>query len=153
MVIMPSNIKFIDRRGDKEKAPALVAEVVPEPAADRSSWKNVGYMICLIPSNAGPIVAGRAVGLRSDGKCFIGDYFLSQIYPEHFDWTVESRKRLDTYLGCDCAVGIQCAVHKTYVPQWIKADTQRLELIGSSPVPEAIEAMVKGQRSSILKPR
>ena len=151
-----SNSKFevIDRRKyDKEDPVPVIIPAVPEPAADKSTWKNVGYMIVLIPSNAGPIVAGRAVGLRSDEKCFIGDFFLPQIYPEHFDWTTEARKRLDTYLGCDCAVGIQCALHKMYVPQWIKADTHRLELIGSSPVPAAVEAMVKAQRASILIPR
>jgi hypothetical protein len=150
-----SNFEFKDHRGSnkEESAAAPVIAAAPEPTADKSSWKNVGYMICLIPSNAGPIVAGRAVGLRSDEKCFIGDYFLPQIYPEHFDWTAEARKRLDTYLGCECGIGVQCAVHREYLPQWIKADTQRLELIGSSPVPEAIEAMVKGQRASILIPR
>jgi hypothetical protein len=34
-----------------------------------------------------------------------------------------------------------------YQTQWIKADTQRLELIGSSLVPEAIEVMVKAERT------
>ena len=114
-------------------------------------------MIVLVPSNAGPIVTGRAVGLRSDGLCFLADYFLSPIYPEHFDWTEEARKRLDTFLGCDCMRGGACSVHKLYVPQWIKADTQRLELIGSQQVPEAIEVMVKAERSraasNILVPR
>ena len=150
-----SNFEVKDRRGSNKEEPAEepVIAAVPEPAADKSSWKNVGYMICLIPSNAGPIVAVRAGGLRSDEKCFIGDYFLPQIYPEHFDWTIKARKRLDTYLGCDCGIGVQCAVHKVYLPQWIKADTQRLELIGSSPVPAAVEAMVKAQRNSILVPR
>lgn len=160
-----SKIEVIDRRGSRKEEPAaaMVVEASPEPraAGDRSSWKNIpknpGYMIALIPSNAGPIVVGRAVGLRSDEKCFIADFFLPQIYPEHFDWTAEARKRLDTFLGCECASGVQCAVHKIKQPEWIKNDTQRLELIGSSPVPEAIEVMVKAERaraaSSILVPR
>jgi hypothetical protein len=155
-----SNFEIHDRRGGnktEEPKPAQVISIAPEPEADRSSWKNVGYMIVLIPSNAGPLVAGRAVGLRSDEKCFIADFFLPQIYPEHFDWTEKARERLDTFLGCECTQGGQCATHKMYQPQWIKADTQRLELIGSSPVPEAIEIMVKAERaraaSSILVPR
>lgn len=156
-----SNFEIKDRRGSNKEDPSLTVASVPdathEVAADKSSWKNVGYMICLIPSNAGTIVAGRAVGLRSDEKCFIADYFLPQIYPEHFDWTAEARKRLDTFLGCDCTGGGPCATHKLYQPQWIKNDTQRLELIGSSPIPEAIEVMVKAERaraaSSILVPR
>ena len=144
-----SNIKFVDHRGSnkQERVEVPIVETVSEPTGDRSSWKNVGYMIVLIPSNAGPIVTGRAVGLRSDEKCFIADYFLPQIYPEHFDWTIEARKRLDTFLGCECASGTPCAVHKMYQPQWIKADSQRLELIGSSPVPESIEVMIKAERA------
>ena len=143
-----SNIEVIDRRGKnkEERVKVPVIEAVPEPVGDKSSWKNVGYMIVLIPSNAGPIVTGRAVGLRSDEKCFIADYFLPQIYPEHFDWTAKAKERLDTFLECDCVGGSPCAVHKMYQPQWIKADTQRLEMIGSSPVPEAIEVMVKAER-------
>ena len=160
-----SKIEVIDRRGSKKEEPAAVVvpavEAVPGVAADKSSWKkiprNPAFMIVFIPSNAGPLVAGRAVGLRSDEKFFIADYFLPQIYPENFDWTAEARKRLDTFLGCDCASGAPCAVHKIQQPQWIKNDTQRLELIGRSPVPEAIEVMVKAERaraaSSILIPR
>jgi hypothetical protein len=144
-----SNIEITSRRGSnkQEKVEAPAVEISPEPVGDKSSWKNVGYMIVLIPSNAGPIVTGRAVGLRSDEKCFIADYFLPQIYPEHFDWTEKARNRLDTFLGCECAGGTPCAVHKMYQTQWIKADTERLELIGSSPVPEAIEVMVKAERT------
>ena len=102
-----SNFEIIDRRGEKKEtpAPALVIEANAEPEGDRSSWKNVGYMIVLVPSNAGPLVVGRAVGLRSDEKFFIADWFLPQIYPEHLDWTVEARKRLDTFLGCECSSG------------------------------------------------
>ena len=138
-----------DRRGENKQTPAPVAVEVPsnEPKADTSFWKNVGYMIVLVPSNAGPIVTGRAVGLRSDGLCFIADYFLPQIYPEHFDWTVKARERLDTWLGCDCVRGNTCGTHKMYMPQWMKADSQRLELIGSSPVPEAIEIMFKADQA------
>jgi hypothetical protein len=152
-----SNFEVIDRRKDKKETPVLIEAPTPKPETNKSTWKNVGYMIVLVPSNAGPLVAGRAVGLRCDEKCFLADYFLPQIYPEHLDWTIEARKRLDTFLGCDCTGGTPCSIHKMYVPQWIKADTQRLELIGNSPVPEAIEVMVKAERaraaSSIVVPR
>jgi hypothetical protein len=152
-----SNFEFIDRRKDKKESPAPVVVASPEPTGDRSTWKNIGYMIVLIGSPNGPLVSGRAVGLRSDDKFFIADWFLPPIYPEHFDWTVESKKRLDTFLGCDCTNVAPCAVHKMYLPQWIKADTQRLELIGSSPVPEAVEVMIKAERaraaSSVVVPR
>jgi hypothetical protein len=157
-MITLSNFEVISKRGgNKEEAPVVLAAPALEPIADKSTWKDVGYMIVLVPSNAGPIVAGRAVGLRSDEKCFIADFFLPPIYPEHFDWTTEARKRLDTFISCDCAGRSPCSIHKLYVPQWIKADTQRLELIGSSPVPAAIEVMVRAERaraaSSIVVPR
>ena len=160
-----SNFEIKDRRGSNKEEPlavvAPVTEAVSETSVDRKSWKNIphnpAYMIVMIPSNAGPLVAGRAVGIRSDEKCFIADYFLPQIYPANFDWTAEARKRLDTFLGCECSSASPCAVHKMQQPQWIKNDTQRLELIGSSPVPEAIEIMVKAERaraaSGILVPR
>ena len=154
-----SNFEVIDRRKEKQESPTTEVIAVPEsqPAADTSSWKNVGYMIVLVPSNAGPIVTGRAVGLRSDGLCFCADYFLPQIYPEHFDWTAKARERLDTWLGCECARGTRCTTHKMYMPQWLRADTDRLELIGNSAIPEAIEIMFKAERAraagSIVVPR
>ncbi len=156
-----SNFEIVDRRKEKKESSPLIlipkTEESEQPEGDKSTWKNVGYMIIFIPSNAGPIVAGRAVGLRSDEKCFVADYFLPQIYPEHFDWTAKARERLDTFLECECSSGSPCSVHKLYQPQWIKADTQRLELIGSSPIPEAIEVMFKAERaraaSNIVIPR
>jgi hypothetical protein len=43
------------------------------------------------------------------------------------------------------------------MPQWLRADTDRLELIGNSAIPEAIEIMFKAERSraagSIVVPR
>ena len=154
-----SSFEVTDRRGGKkeESTPAIIPATVSEPAVDKSSWKNVGYMIALIGSNAGPLVAGRAVGLRSDELCFYADYFLPQIYPEHFDWTVKARERLDTFIGCDCSRASPCAVHKMYMAQWIKADTERIQLIGNSPVPQAIEIMMKAEKAraaaQILVPR
>jgi hypothetical protein len=149
ITLSSSEFEYVDRRKEKKESPTPVAVEVPEPkpTANKSSWKNVGYMIVLIGSQNGPLVSGRAVGLRSDEKFFIADWFLPPIYPEHLDWTVEARKRLETFLGCDCTNIAPCAVHKLYFPQWIKADTQRLELIGNSPVPEAVEVMIKAERS------
>ena len=144
-----STFEVTDRRGGNKEAPTPVLVAVPEIAVDKSTWKNVGYMIVLIGSKNGPLVSGRAVGLRSDEKFFIADWFLPPIYPEHFDWTSEARKRLDTFLGCGCTNVAPCAVHAMYMPQWIKADTQRLELIGNSPVPEAVEVMIKAERSRV----
>ena len=157
-----SNFEIKDRRGNNKQEPPAPAEVAaqteaPEPVGDRSSWKNVAYMIVLIGTNNGPLVSGRAVGLRSDGKFFIADWFLPPIYPEHFDWTVEARKRLNTFIGCECTNVAPCATHKMYMPQWVKQDTQRLELIGHTPVPEAVEVVVKAERaraaSNIVVPR
>lgn len=147
-----SNNKFevVSRRGGNKEGviAAPILETAPEKSAgDKSTWKNVAYMIVLIGSQGGPLVSGRAIGLRADEKFFIADYFLPPIYPEHFDWTVEARKRLDTFIGCDCTSAGPCGVHKMYLPQWLQADTQRLELIGSRPVPEAVEVMIKADQA------
>lgn len=145
-----SNNKFevIDRRRDKKQdAAPLVLVESPEPTGDKTTWKNVAYMIVLFGSQGGPLVCGRAVGLRSDGKFFVADWIFPPIYPEHFDWTVESRKRLDTFLGCDCMSTAPCGVHKMYIPQWQEADGQRIALIGSAPVPEAVEVMMKAEQA------
>ena len=147
-----SNNKFeiVDRRRQNKEetaAPEIISAPAAENAGDKSTWKNVAYMIVLIGSQGGPLVSGRAIGLRADEKFFIADYFLPPIYPEHFDWTVESRKRLDTFLGCDCTSAGPCGVHKMYLPQWLEADSQRLALIGSSKVPEAVEVMMKADQA------
>lgn len=149
-----SNFEIVDRRRNKEERKPEPVQEVPQNAGE---WEDVGYLIVFIPSNGGPIVAGRAAGLRGDGKTFVADYFLPQIYPEHFDWTVEARKRLDTFLGCECSSSGPCAVHKLYLDQWLQADIQRIQLIGNSPVPKAIEMFMKAEQakraSSIAIPR
>lgn len=148
---MSNKFEVVSRRGADKQEPVAAPEIIPAPepetAGDKSTWKNVAYMIVLIGSQGGPLVSGRAIGLRADEKFFIADYFLPPIYPEHFDWTVESRKRLDTFLGCDCTSAGPCGVHKMYLPQWLEADGQRLALIGSSKVPEAVEVMMKADQA------
>lgn len=149
-----SSFELIDRRRNKEERNPEPVQEVPQNADE---WEDVGYLIVLIPSNWGPIVAGRAAGLRSDSKTFVADYFLPQIYPEHLDWTVEARKRLDTFIGCECSSSAPCAVHRMYLEQWLQADIQRIELIGNSPVPKAIEMFMKAEQvkrsSNIAIPR
>ena len=162
-----SNFEIVSRRGGnkQETTPAMKLEDHIEEksvsSADKSSWKNVPrnpcYMIVLVGSPNGPLVSGRAIGVRSDEKFFIADWLLPPIYEEHFDWTVESRKRLDTFIGCGCTSAGPCGVHKMYIPQWQQADMQRLNLIGNAPVPEAVEIMMKAdkarQASQIAIPR
>jgi hypothetical protein len=151
-----SNNRFeiIDRRRQNKgetAAPEIISAAATETTGNKSTWKDVpnnpAYMVVLVGSNAGPLVSGRAIGLRADEKFFIADYFLPPIYPEHFDWTVESRKRLDTFLDCDCTSAGPCGVHEMYLPQWLEQDKQRLEMIGSRPVPEPVEVMMKADQA------
>jgi hypothetical protein len=145
-----SNTKFeiSDRRGrNKEEAVPVPVPVLQPTEESTKDWEDVAYMVVLVQSNQGPLVAGRAVGLRGDGKPFVADWFLPPIWPEDLNWTDKARERLDTFLGCSCTSASACAVHKMYLPQWIKADTQRLQLMGASGVPKAIEVMMKAEQA------
>lgn len=163
---MSNKFEVIDRRGgnkqEAEASPEIIPAAATESTGDKSTWKNIpknpAYMVVLAGSPSGqPIVSGRAVGLRADEKFFIADWIFPPIYPEHFDWTIEARKRLDTFLGCDCTSQAPCGVHKIYLQQWMQADQQRLALIGTTPVPEAVEVMAKAEQarraSKIAVPR
>ena len=152
---MSNKFEVIDRRRQNKEetaAPENISVPATENTGDKSTWKDIpknpAYMVVLAGSPSGqPIVSGRAVGVRADEKFFIADWIFPPIYPEHFDWTVEVRKRLDTFLGCDCTSAGPCGVHKMYLPQWLEADSQRLALIGSSKVPEAVEVMMKADQA------
>lgn len=157
------NLPFVinDRRGQAKpprediKMPELVAE-----EGDKSSWKNVGYMVVLGPGPQGPqgppIMLGRAIGLRSDEMLFVADYILPPVWKEDFVWQPAARKRLDTFLGCACIRSGSCSTHGLYLRQWKEADVERFNSFISAPLPEAIEIMFKAemarQQSSIVIP-
>lgn len=150
-----SNSKFevIDRRGSKKPEPAAipVVEEKIQVTGDRSSWEEVKYAIAWRPvpqSQPGPlqiIIMGRALGLRSDGLPFIADYWMTPDYDDSRDWEKQSKKRLDTFLNCECNDFHPCAVHQMYFPQWVERDSQRLNLAGTKPVPKVLEILHKAE--------
>lgn len=139
----------VDKRGQAHIETGKPKTIeAPATLGDKSTWKNVAYLVALIPGGQGNlIVAGRAVGLRSDGKPFVADYILPPVWPKDLNWTEQAKKRLDTFLGCDCNEHGPCAVHKVYLLQWVNADTQRLQLMASQPVPEAVEVLMRAEQS------
>lgn len=159
-------IRVVDRRKEKAEAEAAtiltIEEAVPQeeqPSTYGKKWKSIGLMIVFIQGQGNaPIPAGRAIGMRDDGKGpFIADLIFPPIWPEKLDWVKEVRKRLDTFLGCECKEHNPCAVHKIIMPQWTREDTKRISEISSQPIPECIEILMKAdqarQNSKIIVPR
>lgn len=142
---------MIDRRGSKKPEPAekpLTIVEAPEPRGE-GTWEEICYAVVLAQAPGGNImVLGRAVGLRDDGEVFVADWILPPIWKEGTRWEQEAKKRLDTFVDCNCKHGGQaCVVHKMYLPQWAQQDTQRLELIDSEPVPKPLEVLMKAEAS------
>jgi len=160
---------IVDKRGQSRSedtgiqiavAPPLMPQELPAAGADMATWKGVGYMLAATPMGPNQLlVLGRAVGLRSDDKTFVGDYALMPIWPENLDdWRPKARERLDTFLHCDCSVASgTCALHRLYVAQWRTADQQRFEFMASQPMPEALEMYHRAEamraQSKIVVPR
>lgn len=144
-----SNFEVVDRRGSKKAETLTIIEEPLQIHEQSGDWKSIGYLVILVPAQGGSIVAGRAVGIRSDGEGpYVADYFFTPVWPEHLDWIKEVRKRLDTFLGCECRHGgHQCAIHKMYLPQWLQADTQRLQMGNNTPLPEPVELLIKAERA------
>jgi hypothetical protein len=138
-----------DRRGQpKEPRPETVIEPEPEVVGDRSSWKSYAFYVVPMQTQGGVMMFGRAAGLRSDGQAFAGDYLLAPLWDEDFVWQKWAKKRLDTFLNCGCAsVEKPCAIHQEYFKNWMAADSERVGAIANAPVPEAIEAYLKGEQS------
>lgn len=164
ITLSSSNFEFKDRRGDKKETPPVVLVASdPQPTGDRSRWLEVKAAIAPAqiqqphPQPPALIIVGRVLGLRSDNLPFIADYWLSPDYDDCRDWEGQARKRLDTFLGCDCSNHTPCSIHKMYIPQWKQADMQRLTLAGSKPVPKVLEVLHKAelarQAAGIVVPR
>lgn len=155
-----SNFEIKDRRGERKLDPVPVAKLVDHLEAqltsgDKSTWLEVKAAIAPAQIQQPPpqpptlIMVGRVLGLRSDDLPFIADYWLSPDYDDCRDWEKQARKRLDTFLGCDCASHAPCGIHKMYIPQWQQADMQRLTLAGTKPLPRVLEVLHKAQMARV----
>lgn len=154
-------IEIIDRRG-ANKVPvvrpevALAEEPEPDPNADRSHWKSVGFLPQVVGTPMGQLISMRSVGLRSDECLFVVDWLMPPIFHTAVDVMELSMKRLETYLNCNCSKGKMCGVHKEYMQKWGDADMERVQRIASQPMPEALEILMKAeqarQKSAVVAP-
>ena len=143
-----------DRPADVEitsPAPELVKTAEPEPSGDKNIWVEVLYMWALQPVNPQVmIIKLRAVGERGDGKPFIADVPLLPTPPEDMEsLRDEAKRRLDTFLGCECTYGAEgtCRKHRNLFREWQEAfERQNLEL-GKLPVPRCLETLQKAEEN------
>lgn len=144
-----SNFEVIDRRRQNK----VVVEdpvVVDTRDGDKSVWDgDVVDLIALMPQPDGAmVVMGRSIGLRGDGTPFCADYWFDMIWNREMDWTIKTRKRLDTFLGCDCVPRSPCSTHRMYLQQWIQQDIQRIRLGQSAPPPRALEVFMRAEMAA-----
>ena len=150
----------VDKRGQNH-APTLIIETPPPETAEEQKskriWKSQGLMIVPMQGPYGLLIAGRAVGTRQDGVTLHADYIFPPVWSEHEDWVKKARRRLNTFLGCDCKTGHPCHVHQIAGENWMKEDIARLQQIQSQPLPECIESMMKAAqlqaKQSLVLPR
>lgn len=95
---------------------------------EKLKWVEVGYTLSPKINRGGNIVAvaGLVAGMRSDAVRFHAMYDMPWLYPANFDWTVQAKKRLDSFLDCACSqLTGMCAFHKGLIPEWGKQDELR----------------------------
>lgn len=146
----------IDRRGEariEEEPPKIIEPESPKaPTGSKRVWTSQALIITLAP--AGPqgfFVIGRAVGERQDGLLAVADYLLSApgapLWDEKKDWVKEARRRLNTFLGCECTMTLQCNLHREVIRNWVAEDSARVNKIGAQAVPHCIELLAKVEQA------
>lgn len=145
-----SNFEFVDRRGQNK-----VEEVKPEPVEEkpvssdnRKGWKGeIEYVLQVIKMDGQILMAGMAAAIRSDGNPFTSNYLFEQRWSEGFRWEPKARKRLETFLGCQCDSHKPCVQHKMLIQKWLQEDRERLARAAVQPVPEVIELLSRAQQA------
>jgi len=153
-------IIVIDRRGQNH---GTVEIETPKPQESeevqkgKRTWKSQGFLIVMAQGPQGIVISGRVVGLRGDGQLCVADYMFAPVVPEHEDWKKEARRRLNTFLGCDCKTGYQCHTHKIAIQNWNREDVDRVAKSTQKNLPEAIEVLMRAeqarQKTGIVVPR
>ena len=161
--------EVVDRRKEKQAAEAAgpaVLEVI-EAAVEKvvefgkpevlqgGKWKSIGYTLVYLGINNQQMLAGRAVGLRSDESLFTADWLLPPIWDRAMSWQAEALRRLDTFKKCECGSGRGvCVEHLKKCPgqfgpgKWIEEDMQRLRKVQTTPLCEALESIDEGRGSA-----
>jgi hypothetical protein len=162
----PSEPAFtiVDRRGQNhnpEPEPEKVVALEEGGKRKKQTWEEVVYQLVIAQAGQGVLLmVGRATGSRSDKKGpFVADYLLFPVVTDNtFDWRPHAKKRLDTFLNCDCTIAHgACAVHKLYLPQWMQQDQERYQRMASQPVPKTLEMLHQAEmakrQTNIMVPR
>jgi hypothetical protein len=140
---------IVDKRGQNRASEEAPAQPEAHPAIspqDSKNWKSWAFRFDTVqtgPQQFGTIC--RAVGLRKDGKTFKADMLIHPLdINDGVDWRVTCKKRLDTFLGCQCSIARgECSVHKISIPQWVQTDMKRYMIVSQRPIPEAMEILHK----------
>lgn len=150
----------VDKRGQNQGTVLIEAPKPPESEEvkkGKRTWKSQGFMHVLSATPIGTVPAGRIAGLRGDGPLFVADFLFAPVTTEHEDWRKEARRRLNTFLGCECKTGHRCNVHQVACENWIKEDIDRIMKSTQKDLPEAIEVLMKAeqarQKTSLVVPR
>lgn len=137
---------FVDKRGQnhaEEEAPAQPLENSATTINQKKIWKEVCYRFDIVRLKDGLGVVCVAVGERGDGKPFCASYLTHPLdINDGIDWKPLAKKRLDTFLGCDCSISRgQCGLHRLNVAQWERVDEQRYMTISGRPIPRPLEIL------------
>jgi len=122
-----------------------------------NEWKSIGYAIASIPTPGpqgaiGFIQIGVAAAIRSgDNSQQVGRRLMPPIIPEAWDWKVEAKARLDTYLDCDCNGFSKCQFHFGQEPQWEKEDMQAAQITKLEQIPDGLRGIVGPPREQDMK--
>ena len=149
--------EVVDKRGVnkvvEEKPAAVAALEVERPGVfgEKLEWKSKGYTLVMMPINGQTMLAGRAVGMRTDERVFIADWYLPPVWSEELSWQAEALKRLETFKTCSCNQRGRCKYHGEKCPgqvspgQWFLDDMERIRKVQNEPLPECIEVLMKAE--------
>lgn len=154
----------VDKRGQNnpvQEPPKIVdSDIDMRPVHDRQ-WESEDYIITINQGSDGnPLITGRALGLANDGNVFFVDVLFPPRWKRNYDWTLEARQRLDTFLQCSCSPNDgPCPWHRRKINGgWLREDQQRIQEDGQRPASKVLEVYFKAesakrQATRILAPR
>jgi len=128
-----------------------VVEFKKTVRGEKHKWKSIGFTAMFQQVGQAQLLMVRAAGLRTDEMLFVADYAIPPVWTEGDDSTAEARKRLETFLACACDREGRCKFHGEKCPgpgvkgDWLQSDIERLARVQGSPLPEAIEVLMKAE--------
>ena len=82
---------------------------------------------------------------------FVADYGMPPVWEVSEDLNKKALERLETFLTCACDREGRCKFHGEKCPgpgvngDWLQSDIERLARVQGSPLPEAIEVLMKAE--------